>query len=61
VNEKITSPAEEFRNLIINIVILVLVLVLLAVLVGLALGGMRFLRRRGAPSEDESFVRLHID
>lgn len=61
VNEKITSPAEEFRNLIINIVILVVVLVVLAALVGLALGGMRYVRRRGAPSEGESFVRLHID
>lgn len=61
VNEKVTTPAEEFRNLIINIVILVVVLVVLAALAGLAFGGMRFLRRRGAPSEDEAFLRLHID
>ncbi|MDZ7637919.1 MAG: DUF6599 family protein [Bryobacterales bacterium] len=61
VNEKLTSPAEELRRMIINVIILVVLLALLAAVAGIAFGGLRFLRRKNAPAEDEEFLRLHID
>lgn len=61
VNEKVTTEADEFRKLFINIVIMVVLLGLLAALAGLAFGGLRFLRKRNEPEVDEAFLRLHID
>ncbi len=61
VNQKVTSDAEILRDLIINIVIMAAVLSALAALAGGMFGGLRFLRRRAAGDDDESFVRLHID
>ncbi len=61
VNEKLTSPAEEFRRLIINIVILVLVLITLAAVAGIAFGGLRFLRRKNSSADADDFLRLRID
>ncbi|MCC7340140.1 MAG: hypothetical protein IT170_03555 [Bryobacterales bacterium] len=60
-NEKLTSPAEEFRQLIVNIVIMVAVLILLAAVAGIAFGGLRFLRRRNSSADTDDFLRLRID
>lgn len=61
VNEKLSSPADELRRLIINIIILVLILIALAVLAGIAFGGLRFLRRRSSDTESNDFLQLHIE
>lgn len=61
VNEKLSSPADDLRRLILNIVILVLVLIALAVVAGIAFGGLRFLRRRNDDPESSDFLRLHIE
>ena len=61
VNEKVTTEADAFRKLFINIVIMVVLLGLLAGLAGIAFGGLRFLRKRNEPEVDEAFLRLHID
>lgn len=61
VNQKVTSEAEQLRDLIINIIIMASVLSGLALLAGVMFGGLRFLRRRSAGEDDEAFVRLHID
>jgi hypothetical protein len=61
INESVKSEAEELRDLIINIIILVCLLSGLAVLAGASVGGIRFLRRRAAGGDDDSFVKLRIE
>lgn len=61
VNQKVKSEAEVLRDLIINVIILAALLSGLAAVAGGVFGGLRFLRRRAAGDEDDSFVRLHID
>ncbi|MCW5965846.1 MAG: hypothetical protein KIT83_17535 [Bryobacterales bacterium] len=61
VNQKVASEAEVLRDLIINIIILASLLSGLAALAGGMFGGLRFLRRRAAGDDDDSFVRLKID
>lgn len=61
VNEKTTTPAEEFRRLFINIAIMVVLLILLAAVAGIAFGGLRFLRRKNSTADNDDFLRLRID
>ncbi|MCU0228401.1 MAG: hypothetical protein MUF01_12250 [Bryobacterales bacterium] len=61
VNQTTKSEAQVLRDLIINIIILAAVLCGLALLAGTMFGGLRFLRRRAAGEDDQTFVSLHID
>lgn len=61
VNQTVKSEAEQLRDLIINIIIMATVFCGLAALAGGMFGGLRFLRKRAAGDEEETFVSLHID
>lgn len=61
-DEYVPSQRDNIGNLVINAFILIGILLVFAVISGLALGGMRYLRRRGGRGEEaDALITLHLE
>ncbi|MBS1859531.1 MAG: hypothetical protein JST11_29430 [Acidobacteria bacterium] len=62
VDEYVPTRRDNIGNLVVNAFILIGILLAFSVVSGLAVGGMRLIRRRGRNGEEfETFLALHID